>query len=246
MRGCGRIFVDGVATLGNNNVNNNNVFANGINIKFDLDDKGALQAGTTTWFAAGRLVGGVRLWEFENIWDSAGRRFTPSNQRCEGRMTLHFTPQGQPSPPNNCPNNNPVNNNNNNNNNPVNIPVNNNNNNIDIDAQGFGDNAEGVEDENFAFLEEAGVAAFADDDNGGGDGEAAAFNDVDFVLAEGEGDAFAVDPTDNTASSSSSSSSPAPTYAYVLFALAVVVLTALVVVQVLIIKVKRAQDDIRM
>jgi len=69
--------------------------------------------------------------------------------------------------------------------------------------------------------------------------EAAAF---DAVLTDG--DQAAADST-NTNTNTNTAATGAPAYAYVLFALAVVVLAAIIIVQVLIIKVKNAQEDVR-
>jgi hypothetical protein len=89
-----------------------------------------------------------------------------------------------------------------------------------------------VEDEALAVEDEQALAL--DDEEA-----AAAF---DAVLTDG--DQAATDST-NTNTNTQSAATGAPAYAYVLFALAVVVLAAIIIVQVLIIKVKNAQEDVR-
>jgi hypothetical protein len=91
-----------------------------------------------------------------------------------------------------------------------------------------------VEDEALA-VDDIDESALALDDE-----EAAAAFDA--VLTDG--DQAATDAT-NTNTNSNTAATGAPAYAYVLFALAVVVLAAIIVVQVLIIKVKNAQEDVR-
>jgi len=99
-----------------------------------------------------------------------------------------------------------------------------------------------VEDEQaLAVDEEMPLDDFVDEQALALDGEeaAAAF---DAVLTDG--DQAAADST-NTNTNTNTAATGAPAYAYVLFALAVVVLAAIIVVQVLIIKVKNAQEDVR-
>jgi len=103
VRGCARINVDGTATLGNENVNNDNFATNGITANFDLNDLGALSPGSRIWLAAGRMVGGVRSWQMSNIWPrTGGPNVRPTNQKCGGLMSWQFTPSGETPPPDNC------------------------------------------------------------------------------------------------------------------------------------------------
>jgi len=110
---------------------------------------------------------------------------------------------------------------------------------VDEEVMAVDEEAFAIEDEQaFAVDEEVAfdeLEALALD----GDEAAAAF---DAVLTDG--DQAAADST-NTNTNTNAASTGAPAFAYVLFALAVVVLAAIIVVQVLIIKVKNAQEDVR-
>jgi len=103
VRGCARITVEGTATLGNENVNNDNFATNGITASFDLNDLGAVAPGSRIWLSANRMVGGVRSWQMSNIWPrSQGPSVRPTNQKCGGLMSWQFTPTTETPPPDNC------------------------------------------------------------------------------------------------------------------------------------------------
>jgi hypothetical protein len=103
VRGCARITVEGTATLGNENVNNDNFASNGITASFDLNDLGAVAPGSRIWLSANRMIGGVRSWQMSNIWPrSQGPSVRPTNQKCGGLMSWQFTPSGETPPPDNC------------------------------------------------------------------------------------------------------------------------------------------------
>lgn len=113
---------------------------------------------------------------------------------------------------------------------------------VDDAAMAVDEEVLAVEDEQALALEEdVAIDDIVDEQALALDGEeaAAAF---DAVLTDG--DQAAADST-NTNTNTNTAATGAPAYAYVLFALAVVVLAAIIIVQVLIIKVKNAQDDVR-
>jgi hypothetical protein len=314
VRGCGRLTVDGTATLGNENVNNENFASNGITATFDLNDLGSLNAGSRIWLSSNRMVGGVRSWQMSNIWPRVGApTIRPTIQKCGGLISWQFTPQGQQPPPDDCLSS------------PSGLTA-------PISARatddGLGDQSFMVEetaaavdgvfvdessaafatfdesamavdnfetvtavenfdntaaattDETVAFVDESApvlptvdesAAVLPVDETAGAfatveettvvntvDESAATVENfdqsamavdsfetaVDDVIVTEGGDLATAEPS-NTNTQSNTAATGAPAYAYVLFALAVVVLAAIIVVQVLIIKVKRAQDDVR-